>query len=117
MAWTRSAGKVHKLGGRVVRHTQPPSIYPPTLASIAPNTGPEAGGTPVTITGAGFSGGVTAVFIGSSLELAGTTVVNDTTITGSTPAQPPGAYQVSLYYPRPEGGNGAVHLPNAFTYT
>lgn len=54
---------------------------PPMVASIVPATGPEAGGTNVTITGTGFLGADLAT-IGSTL--LSMKVVSDSTITGVT---------------------------------
>ena len=56
----------------------------PTVTGLSPTSGPEAGGTPVTITGAGFTG-ATAVDFGTNAA-TGLTVVNDTTITVDSPA-------------------------------
>jgi hypothetical protein len=55
--------------------------------TIAPDEGTEAGGTPVTLTGSGFTGATAVEFDG----LPGTefTVVDDTTITVTTPAHLP----------------------------
>ncbi|MCY3023883.1 MAG: IPT/TIG domain-containing protein, partial [Planctomycetota bacterium] len=56
----------------------------PTVASIAPSSGPLAGGTNVTITGTNFTG-VTEVTIGGN-PLGNRAVVSATSITGTTPA-------------------------------
>jgi uncharacterized protein YhjY with autotransporter beta-barrel domain len=56
----------------------------PTVTSVAPNTGPSAGGTSVTITGTGFTG-ATAVRFGATN--AGSVIVNSaTSITATSPA-------------------------------
>jgi len=67
---------------------------PPSLASVSPNSGPDVGGTPVTIAGSGFTTpGNTSVFFGGT-SAAGITVVNATTITCSTPAHALGSVDV-----------------------
>ncbi|MGH6760857.1 MAG: IPT/TIG domain-containing protein [Phyllobacterium sp.] len=81
----------------------------PTISSVAPNIGPATGGTVVTITGTGFTG-ATAVTIGGTAA-TGITIVNDTTISATTPAHAAGAVAVAVVTP---GGNAS--LPNGFTY-
>ncbi|MDQ1484414.1 MAG: hypothetical protein QOJ62_107 [Actinomycetota bacterium] len=57
----------------------------PTITSISPGSGPVAGGTVVTITGAGFVVGTTTVSFGGTA--ASSVLVNSTTsITATTPA-------------------------------
>ena len=58
----------------------------PTVTNVSPNTGPSAGGTTVTITGTGFSSGLTSVKFGAT-PAASFSVVNDTTVTAVSPAQ------------------------------
>ena len=58
-------------------------IAPPTVASIEPNQGPTAGGTPVTIKGTGFLAGATVTIGAAATEV---TVVSETEITAKTPA-------------------------------
>ncbi|MFC6354638.1 IPT/TIG domain-containing protein [Luethyella okanaganae] len=84
-------------------------IPAPTISSIVPPSGPETGGTVVTITGTGFTGATGATFGG----VAGSafTVVNDTTITVTTPVHAPGAVAVIVTGP---GGSSA---PGTFTFT
>ncbi|MFF1571255.1 IPT/TIG domain-containing protein [Leifsonia sp. NPDC058292] len=81
----------------------------PVLISLTPDTGPETGGTPVTITGTGFTGATGVTFGGT----AGTafTVVNDTTITVDSPAHAPGLVDVVVQHP---SGDAA---PGDFTFT
>jgi LPXTG-motif cell wall-anchored protein len=80
----------------------------PDVTGIAPNHGPQTGGTPVTISGTGFTGSTGVTFDGAP----GTafTVVNDGTITVTTPAGLPGPADVVVQHP-----NGAS-LPGLFTY-
>jgi hypothetical protein len=82
----------------------------PTIASVAPDSGPIAGGTPVTITGTGFTAGATVRF---NLAEATAVVVNGqgTQITCVTPPNPAGPAVVSVTTP-----NGTGILPTGFTY-
>jgi hypothetical protein len=57
---------------------------PPAVASISPATGPSAGGTPVTLTGSGFTG-ATAVDFGTS-PATSFSVYDDGSITAVAPA-------------------------------
>jgi uncharacterized protein with beta-barrel porin domain len=81
----------------------------PTISGVAPNSGSTAGGTGVTITGTGFTG-ATAVTVGGTAA-TGVTVVNDTTITATTPAHVAGKVTVEVTAP-----GGSANLPNGFTY-
>lgn len=79
-----------------------------SVTSISPTSGTERGGTSVTITGTGFTGATSASVGG--LTLNSFTVVNDTTITGTTKMQVPGAKNVSVV-------NGTTATKsNAFTF-
>ena len=89
-------------------YTNPPPLAP-TVTGVAPATGPEAGGTPVTITGTNFTGATQATFGGTPATAF--TVASDTSITCTTPAGT-GVVPVAVTGP---GGTGP--LPAAFTYT
>lgn len=80
----------------------------PTVTGVAPTSGPEAGGTVVTISGTGFTG-ATAVDFGSA-PAASFTVVSDTTITATTPAHAPGPVPVTVAAP------GGTSTPGTFTF-
>jgi LPXTG-motif cell wall-anchored protein len=80
----------------------------PTIASVTPNSGPETGGTAVTITGTGFTGATGVTFGGTAAPSF--TVVDDTSITTTTPAHAPGAVGVVVTAP---GGQSA---PGDFTF-
>lgn len=82
-----------------------------TITSIAPATGPAAGGTPVTIKGTNFSGATSATIGGTAVTSF--TVVNDTTITGVTPAKAAGAYNVVVV----DDSGSSAPLTNGFTYS
>ncbi len=81
----------------------------PNPTTVNPNTGSTAGGTAVTITGTGFTGATGATFDG--VAATDFTVVNDTTITCTTPAHAAGSVNVAVTGP---GGSGTV--TNGFTY-
>lgn len=83
----------------------------PTITTVSPNVGGTSGGTIITITGKNFvRTGTTAVAFGST---AGTNVrvVNDTTITVTTPAHGAGQVDVDV-----TTGGQSVVVAKAFTY-
>ncbi len=67
-------------------------LLPPTIISVSPSSGLEAGGTPVTITGTDFTG-VTAVSFGTTTETS-FTVNSSTSITVIAPAHAAGIVDV-----------------------
>lgn len=82
-----------------------------SITGINPPNGPLSGGTTVTITGTGFSGGTTTVTFGGT---NGTNVIvaDDSSLTVLTPAAAnAGAVAVAV-----ANGNGTASLPNAFVY-
>ncbi len=81
----------------------------PRLTSVAPLSGPLAGGTVVTLTGTGFTGATNVTFDGTAAT--NRTVVNATTITCTTPLHAAGP--VSVKVTTPAGTNPANTL---FTY-
>lgn len=66
---------------------QSPPAVPPTASAISPNSGPQAGGQPVTITGTGFVPNATAVTFDG---VAATNVVVTADGTSLTAVTPPG---------------------------
>jgi hypothetical protein len=82
----------------------------PTFDSIAPNTGPAAGGTATVITGTNLTGATGVTFDG----VAGTSfsVVNATTINVTSPAGAAGAADIVIQHP-----SGNVTAAGAFTYS
>jgi large repetitive protein len=60
---------------------------PVTVTGLSPVSGPAAGGTPITITGTGFTGTQLVTFANGSLA-TNVVVVNDSTITATTPSGP-----------------------------
>jgi len=82
----------------------------PNVTSIAPKSGPAAGGTSVTITGTGFLSGASVSLGGTAAT--GVNVVSSTSITATTAAHAAGA--VSVVVTNSDGQNGT--LSNGFTY-
>lgn len=72
-------------------------VQQPLLHSITPNFGPDAGGTVITLTGVGL-GEATGVTL-DNLEATSFSVVNETTITATTPAHAAGPVDVSVNTP------------------
>jgi hypothetical protein len=82
----------------------------PTISRIVPATGPTAGGTPVTITGANFVNGAT-VLMGGTPAL-NVVRVNGSTITAVSPPHAAGAVNVIVVNPDLQGAT----LVNGFLY-
>ncbi|HVF57718.1 MAG TPA: IPT/TIG domain-containing protein [Pyrinomonadaceae bacterium] len=66
----------------------------PAVSAITPNTGPTAGGTPVTITGSGFMEGAQVTF-GEAAATA-VSVSGPTSLTAETPPHPAGTPDVQV---------------------
>src|SRR5580704_7990715 len=81
-----------------------------TVTSVAPSSGPTAGGTSVTITGSGFTG-ATGVSFGTTAATS-FTVVSDAQVTATAPA---GTGTVDVTVTTPEG-TSATGAPDQFTY-
>ncbi len=86
-------------------------VAAPTVTKVEPNTGPEAGGTTVTITGTSFTG-AKAVKFGSAAAKS-FTVVSATSITAESPAGSAGAVNVTV---TTAGGKSATSSADRFTY-
>ena len=82
----------------------------PTVSSIAPTSGPAAGGTAVTISGTGFAAGATVTIGGSAATSV--VVVSATSITATTPAHAAGAVTVTVTNTDAQSGSCA----GCFTY-
>jgi len=83
----------------------------PSVTSISPASGGMAGGTPVSISGSGFSTRATVSFGGAAA--AGVMVIGPGTIDAQTPAHVAGA--VDVVVTNPDGTFGT--LSSGFTYT
>ncbi|WP_181408820.1 IPT/TIG domain-containing protein [Schumannella soli] len=81
---------------------------PPTASGLAPASGGTAGGTVITITGTGLTG-TTGIAVDGVVQPA--TVVNDTTVTVTSPAHAAGPVGLEVQHP-----NGNVAVPGSFTY-
>jgi hypothetical protein len=90
----------------------------PTVTSIVPDHGPDAGGTAVTITGTGFQAGATVMATGlvtpdssqapltALADAFDVVVVNSATITATMSASVPGLYDVVVT--NPDGQRGTL---------
>lgn len=93
------------LNGSITEYAQGPVI-----GTVTPNSGPVAGGTAVTITGAGFT-------MGTVITIGGVPLVNQNTngvdqvITGETPPHAAGVVDVVVTSP-----DGSYTLVGGFTY-
>lgn len=70
------------------------AIPPPQIGAISPQSGDSNGGMPITITGTGFQTGLAASL--GNTPITNIVVVDSTTITGNTPALPPGTYSLTV---------------------
>jgi hypothetical protein len=84
----------------------------PSVASLTPSSGPTTGGTSITLTGSGFTGATSVTFGG--LLGKNVVVVNDTTITVTTPPNTTGAHNVQVTTPIGQSPKVPADL---FTYT
>jgi hypothetical protein len=87
---------------------------PPSVASVAPSSGPTVGGATVVIKGTGFTGvsGASAVLFGAA-SAASYTVNSDTQITAVTPAHGSGAVHVTV---TGTGGTSATSAADSYTF-
>jgi hypothetical protein len=84
---------------------------PPTIKKLSPRKGSATGGTPVNITGAGFTG-VTGVMFGS-VSATKVTFGSATTITAVSPEETAGKVRVSVTTPN---GTSAATRTDYFTF-
>jgi uncharacterized repeat protein (TIGR03803 family) len=86
----------------------------PTVSSVFPASGPDSGGTPVTITGSNFQPGATVTFGGIAANPSTTITLDAGTIMAVTPADP-GATSVDVVVTNhPDMLSGS--LPLGYTY-
>jgi hypothetical protein len=80
----------------------------PTVTSVSPPMGVAAGSTRVTITGTNLSGATGVTF--GSVAATGLTIVNDTTLTCTTPAGQAGAASVLVITPPGHNPDNTLYL-------
>jgi subtilisin family serine protease len=95
-------------GDRFTYVSPPPP--PPAVTAVSPSTGPQAGGTSVTITGSNLDG-ATGVEFGSQ----GAAII-DVSATSITATAPPGSGTVDVSVTTPAGASAAVQA-DRFTYS
>jgi IPT/TIG domain-containing protein/Big-like domain-containing protein len=93
--------------GLVTSLAPPPA--PPTVVSVNPASGSTAGGTTITISGAGFTSASTVKVGGANAT--GVSFVDSSTLIANTPARPQGAADVSV-----TTVNGTGTLKLGFSY-
>jgi hypothetical protein len=107
--WVESrstGGSSRRMGSQPFTVTVPP----PTVSGVAPTSGPAAGGTSVTITGAHFANASAVAFGGT--PAAGFMYVSDTQITATSP---PGSGTVDVTVATP-GGTSSTSAADRFSY-
>ena len=82
---------------------------PPFISSVAPGQGTIVGGTPITISGAYFTGATSVTIDGA--PVINMVVVSSTTITAVTPAHAAGSVSITITTP-----SRTSTLKNAFSY-
>ncbi len=103
---TAPGGSVTKTGAFTYT---PPAPAAPTITSVAPTSGPTAGGTKLTITGTNLTG-TSKVTVGGS-NATDLVVVSATQVTVTSPPHAAGAVDIVLTAP-----GGTVTKPGAFIY-
>ena len=88
-----------------------PPNAPPAVTGISPPTGVARGGDLVTVTGTGFTGTIAVNF--GSIPATNLTVVSDTQLTVTSPANAIGTVDVTITTPT---GTSATSAADQFTY-
>ena len=107
LAFLVCGGMLYGCGGD--SETTPDNQTVLTLTSVHPASGPDTGGTTITLTGTGFTPGATVMVGGAAAT--GVTYVNATTLTCVTPAWTPNRVSISV-----TTSAGTQTLVNAFEY-
>lgn len=87
------------------------TVPAPTVTGVTPTSGSTAGGTGVTITGTHFTGASAVTF--GTVAASGFSVVNDTTITATSPSEAAGTIDITVTTP---GGTSGTGSADHFTY-
>jgi hypothetical protein len=110
LSWTGRLQDSNGTSGTYTAEKLSGGTSPPSVASLSPTSGSTLGGTAVTITGTGFSGGATVSF-GSS-PASSVTVNSASSITATSPAGS-GAVNVTV---TTASGTSATSAADLFTY-
>lgn len=97
-------------GVNLQAHLAARSVTAPAVTALSPASGPGAGGTKVTITGA-LLRGTTAVSFGADASASYRVNAAGTVLTATTPAEPAGAVAVTVTTP-----GGSATAPDDFTF-
>ncbi|MBT0768317.1 IPT/TIG domain-containing protein [Kineosporia sp. J2-2] len=89
-------------------------VAAPVVTGLSPNSGPEAGGRTVTISGSGFTGATGVSFGGTPVPVGQLTVSSDSSITVTAPPGTAGTVVVTVT--APGGTSGNVLGASNFTY-
>jgi hypothetical protein len=84
----------------------------PVVSGISPSSGPNSGGTTVTISGSNFTGATAVSF--RTIPATSFTVENDTTIIATAPPWTDGTFDVTVTNP---AGTSAIVPADQYTYT
>jgi hypothetical protein len=107
------AGQAGRTGPLAPAAPYPDANSPPIVTGVSPATGLAAGGTAITISGAGFTG-ATGVTVGGTAATS-VVVVNTNTVTAATPAKAAGTYDVRVTTPKGTSAIGGAN--DNFIYT
>ena len=105
---TVRAGRVPPPSRDPVHLSQPPPPPGPQVTGISPTSGPQAGGTTLTVTGTGLAGGIVAVGLNS--------VPATCTATTCTLTTPPGGLGTVHVRVTTAGGTSAATGADVYTY-
>ena len=111
----RTGGWVMQLVAFRAAGQTPPTFAAPTITSLSTASGPEAGGTAVTITGTNFQSGAAVLFStsgGFTAPGVNCSVISTTSINCLTPSFPVGAATITV-----TNVDGQASAPSAFTFT
>jgi hypothetical protein len=100
---------VHQVQNVAITGGPPPPV--PTVTGVSPSSGPSTGGTTVTVTGTGLLSAVGVKF--GNTQAANFVVVNDTTVTATSPIGNLGTVNVTV---TTAGGTTAVNTADRYTY-
>jgi hypothetical protein len=107
------AGQTSRGGVITPKTPYPDATSPPVVTGVIPATGGIAGGTNVTISGAGFTGANAVTFGGTAATAV--VVVNSNTITATSPAHAAGTVDVRVT--TPNGTSAIAGAADNFVYS